>query len=138
MDYEAVAEYHRRNNENRRFVKETRPLEKADPTEAVARYRRAVATLSECQDFARAKGLEAYGFTLNQTDAIPIERLTMCLVRMRLINDASAELERFIEAFPYAKDMTLVTTARERVDRARRVKGQAAQESPGSTNGSDA
>jgi hypothetical protein len=121
MDYEAVAEYHRMNKTNRLFVEETRPLEKSDSLEAVARYQRAVEALTECRDFARAKGLEAYGFTLNQTDAIPIERLTICLVKMRLTEEASVELDRFVDAFPTAKDMTLVKTSRQRINRARGV-----------------
>jgi hypothetical protein len=123
MDYEAVAEYHRLNKANRLFVKETRPMEKSSPSEAIARYRHAVVALTECRDLARAKGLEAYGLTLNQTDATPIERLTTCLVKMRLIEDASTELEGFVQAFPNAKDMMLVKTARERIDRARGMKG---------------
>jgi hypothetical protein len=121
MNYEAVAEYHRLNHANREFVKATRTLEKTDVSEAVARYRRAVSTLSECQNVARAKGLETYGFRLNQTDAIPIERLTMCLIKMGLVEDAATEVAKFVEAFPYTIEMTLIKTARERIDRARRT-----------------
>lgn len=40
MDYDAAAEYHRLNKANRLFVNETRPMERSDPAEAVARYRR--------------------------------------------------------------------------------------------------
>jgi hypothetical protein len=119
MDYAAVAEYHRLNNANRVFVHETRPLEKSDPIEAVARYRRAVTVLKDCRDLGRARGLESYGFTPNQTDAVPIERLTMCLVKMRRIEEASAEFEDFLEAFPSAKNMKLVANVRERICRAR-------------------
>ena len=115
MDHEAVAEYNRMNEANRTFVEETRPLERSDSLEAVARYHRAVAALIECRDFARAKGLEAHGFTLNETDAAVIERLTTCLVKMRLVDEAAAELDRFVEAFPLAKEMTIVKTARNRI-----------------------
>ena len=118
MDYDASDEYHRLNNANRLFVNETRPVERSDPAEAVARYRRALATLSECRELARAKGLDVYGFALNQTDAIPIDRLTRCLVNAGRLEEAAKELDKFIEEFPQARDMTLLKGARERVNRA--------------------
>lgn len=68
---------------------------------------------------ARAKGLEVYGFALNQTDAIPIDRLTRCLVNAGRLEEAAKELDKFIEEFPQARDMTLLKVARERVDIAR-------------------
>ena len=120
MDYEATAEYHRLNNANRVFVKETRPMEESDPLEAVARYRRALVTLAECRELAQAKGLEVYGFRLNQTDATPIDRLTRCLVTMGQIEEAAKELDKFAEEFPHARDMTLLKAARERITRAAR------------------
>jgi hypothetical protein len=121
IDYEASAEYHRRNQANRQFVKETRSFEKSNPDEAVARYRRAVAVLSECRSFSREKGLEAHGYSLNQTDATPIERLVLCLVKMGKVEDAMKELDHFIESFPHAGDMTLVKASRDRINRARRA-----------------
>lgn len=120
MDSDAVAEYHRLNKVNRLFVNETRQVESSDPPEAVARYRRALATLSECRELARVKGLEVYGFVLNQTDAIPIDRLTRCLVEMGKLEEAAKELNKFIEEFPHARDMTLLKAARQRVNRAAR------------------
>jgi hypothetical protein len=116
MDYEAVAEYHRLNDANRLFVKETRSLERSNLADAITRYRRAVAVLGECRDFAQAKELVLYGFTMNQTDAIPIERLTRCLLKIGKVNEAAMELDRFIEAFPHAGDMTLLKSARARID----------------------
>jgi hypothetical protein len=121
MDYEAVAEYHRLNHANREFVRDTRPLEKTNPSEAIARYRQAISALRQCQDLARSKGLDTYGFNLNQTDAIPMERLTMCLIKMGFVEDAATEIGQFVEAFPYTAEMTLIKTARERIDRARRA-----------------
>jgi hypothetical protein len=119
MNYEAAGEYHRLNNANREFVKETRALERSDTPEAVTRYRRAIAALCQCRDFARAKGLEAYGFVLNQTDATPIDRLTRCLLKMSRTDEAGSELDRFVEAFPNAREMTLIKAAMDRVNRAR-------------------
>jgi hypothetical protein len=118
MDYDAAAEYHRLNNANRKFVKETRLVEQSDLDEAVRRYKRAIDALCRCCDLAKAKGLDVYGFTLNQTDAEPIDRLTLCLVRMRRPDEAAAELEKFLELFPHARDMKLVKAARTRVNRA--------------------
>jgi hypothetical protein len=73
-------------------------METSNLSEAVARYRQAINTLRECRDLGRAKGLDAYGFSLNQTDALPIERLAMCLVKMRRVDEAAAELDRFVES----------------------------------------
>jgi tetratricopeptide (TPR) repeat protein len=119
IDYDASDEYHRLNRANRSFVNETRPMERSDPAEAVARYQRALATLLECRELARAKRLEVYGFALNQTDAIPIDRLTRCLVNAGRLDEAAKELDKFIEEFPHARDMTLLKAARKRVDTAR-------------------
>ena len=119
IDYDASAEYHRLHRATRLLVNETRPLEASDPPEAVARYRRALTTLSECRELARVKGLDAHGYALNQTDAIPIDRLTRCLVAIGNVEEASKELDTFIEVFPHAAEMTLVKSARERVHRAR-------------------
>lgn len=118
IDYDAAAEYHRLNNANRLFVNETRSVERSDPAEAVARYRRALATLSECRELARVKRLDVYGFALNQTDAIPIDRLTRCLVKMGKLEEAAKELDKFVGEWPHAGDMSLLKGARERVNRA--------------------
>jgi hypothetical protein len=117
MDFEAAAEYHRRNDANRQFVKETRLLERSDLEAAVVRYRRAIDALCECRDMARTKGLERYGFTLNQTDAAPIDRLTLCLVKMGRANEAAAELDRFAALFPLTRGMALLERAKARVAR---------------------
>jgi hypothetical protein len=81
MDYEATAEYHRLNGANREFVKETRPLETSDPQQAVAHYREAIVALRRCRDLARERDLEKYGFLVNQTDALPLDRLVRCLLK---------------------------------------------------------
>jgi len=105
MDYEVIADYHRLNNANRVLVKDTRPLEKANLTEAASRYRSAVKALIDIQKLARAK--ELVRFEPNLTDAAPIERLTLCLIRMRQVDDAAAELGKFVDAFPHLNDSTL-------------------------------
>lgn len=120
IDYAAVSEYHRLNNANRELVKDTRGLEKSNPIEALARYRTAVTALVDIQKVMRANGLS--GFQPNQTDAIPLERLTLCLLRMGRIDDAIVELDNFVEAFPHLVETTLVKTCRQRIDRARGAK----------------
>lgn len=119
MDFDAAAEYHRLNKATRLFVQESRSLERSDVTEAIARYRRAVNMLCECRNLAQAKGLEAYGFTVNQTDAIPIDRLILCLIKIGKVDEATTELDRFIAEFPHASQMTLVKVTRERINRVR-------------------
>jgi len=64
------------------FVQETRVLESSDLHETVARHRRAILSLRQCRDLAKEKGLEKYGFLANQTDAIPLDRLVKCRLKM--------------------------------------------------------
>lgn len=120
MDYEATAEYHRLNRANREFVQETRPLESSDPQEAVARYRRAILALRQCRDLAKEKGLERYGFLANQTDALPLDRLVRCLLKMGDADAAATELADFVREFPHSAEMTLVKEATARLARARK------------------
>jgi hypothetical protein len=118
LDYEAIGEYHRLNNANREFVKDTRSTERSNPEEAVARYREALATLTRCRNLARDKGLS--GFEPNQTDSIPLERLVLCLMKSGKRDEAEAALKVFIEDFPHARDTRVVSEARKRIERARR------------------
>jgi hypothetical protein len=120
MDYEATAEYHRLNGANREFVKETRPLESSDPQQAVARYRQAILALRQCRDLAKEKGLERYGFLANQTDALPLDRLVRCLLKMGDADVAATELADFVREFPHSAEMTLVKDATARLARARK------------------
>ena len=53
-----------------------------------------------------------------ETDAIPVERLTRCLVKMGKSEEAAKILDAFVEEFPQASDMTLLKAARDRVNRA--------------------
>jgi hypothetical protein len=118
IDYDAAAEYQRLTKANRLFVNETRPIERSAPAEAVARYLQALANLVECRDLARVKELEVHGYTLNQTDALPLGRLTRCLVKMGRFEEATKELDKFSEDFPAARDIALVKSAREHLNRA--------------------
>lgn len=120
MDYEATSEYHRLNGANRQFVKETRPLENSDPQQAVTRYRQAILALRQCRDLAKEKGLEKYGFLANQTDALPLDRLVRCLLKMGNADVAATELAEFVREFPHSAEMTLVKEATARVARARK------------------
>jgi hypothetical protein len=117
MDSDAVAEYHRRNKANRVAVKETRALEASDAEEAVRRYRQALSELSTIRELAEQKGLTAYGFLLNQTDAIPIDRITICLLKLGRAAEASELLEKFLLEFPHSRDMKLTNSAKDRVER---------------------
>lgn len=119
MDYEATAEYHRLNRANREFVRETRPLETSDPQELVNRYRRAIVVLRQCRDLARDKDLERYGFLVNQTDALPLDRLVKCLLKMNKADAAATEIDAFVREFPHSAEMTIVKEARARLARAR-------------------
>ena len=118
MDYDAVSEYHRINGANRKLVASTKPLEKSDPERAIAQYRQALAALSECRKLSETRGLVAYGFKPNQTDATPVERITMCLIRLQRPVEAQQVVEAFLTKFPHARDTTLIAETRDRIQRA--------------------
>jgi len=120
MNYEGTDEYHRLNRENREFVKKTRPIETSDPEEAIARYRHAIDVLRKCRDLGREKDLERYGFQANQTDALPLDRLVKCLLKLGKPDVAATELEGFVREFPHSAEMTLVKEAQARLARARK------------------
>ena len=137
-DVATAAHYRRMLNDNRNFVMETRPFEKSDLAEAVARYHRAIGTLIEARDLVAAKGLGAHGYAFNQTDAAPIDRLTLCLIKIGKAEEAAEALDKFVEDFPHTREMTLITMARERVERARlgrpRARRKPSDEGPSPTS----
>jgi hypothetical protein len=85
----------------------------------VARYRQAILALRQCRDLAKEKGLEKYGFLANQTDALPLDRLVRCLLKMGDAEAAGTELDDFVREFPHSAEMTLVKEATARIGRAR-------------------
>ena len=118
MDYDAAAEYHRVNNATRQLVKKTRALEGTDLPTAVAQYRRALALIGECHTLATTRGLIAHGFLPNQTDAVALERLVLCLIKLARVHDAAREVDTFCETFPHAREMKLLATIRTRIEKA--------------------
>jgi hypothetical protein len=116
-DYEALSQYHKVKEDTRQLVKDTRPLERSAPAEAVARYRRAIECLGELEHLARTARL-GDDFVFAQTDALPLERIVMCLVKFGETTAATDEIARFVQRFPHTREMTLVRAATERVERA--------------------
>jgi hypothetical protein len=43
----------------------------------------------------------------------------MCLIRLQRLEEAQQVIADFIDEFPHSQDMTLITDARERIERAR-------------------
>lgn len=114
--YRALSQYHKLKEDTRRFVKDTRWLERSNPGEAIARYRRAIDILGELAQLARAARL-GDDFVFAQTDALPLERIVMCLVKGGDATAAADQIAQFVQRFPHARDMTLVSAATERVNR---------------------
>lgn len=119
MDYETIAEYHRLNNANREFVRDTRNTERSNLVEPVSRSRQALATLTRCRELVREKGVT--GFEPNQTDSIPIERVVLCLIKLGKRDEAASALDAFVEEFPHTRELRIVGEARKRIERADRL-----------------
>ena len=118
MDYDAVAEYHRINHESRDLVRQARPLERTDVDAAAAQYRQALALIQECHAVAASRGLLAHGFLPNQTDTVALERLVLCLIKLKRIEDARREIDAYCEKFPHARQMRLLANIRKRIETA--------------------
>ena len=56
----------------------------------------------------------------NQTDALPLDKLVRCLLKMGNADAAATELADFVREFPHSAEMTLVKEATARIARARK------------------
>jgi hypothetical protein len=103
IDYEVIALYHKLREENRRFVDETRLLEKIDPEKAIIRYREALVRMREYQAMTLMHGsllAELRAEEPKLGDWNIIDRLTLCLKRSKRFREAIDEIERYFADFP--------------------------------------
>jgi hypothetical protein len=120
LNYKASETYHKLIRESRELVKRTRATESSDPERAAQDYKRAVTLLYEANRVALDQGLRAVheGYAPNQTDAEALNRLVKCLLTLRRVQDANAELDAYCDQLPHAREMTLVTKVRARIETA--------------------
>jgi hypothetical protein len=120
FDYEAIEKYHQLRNANRTFVAETKPLEKTDPEQAVERYRLALGRMLKYESLTLERGLVAdLDVGPNWGDPGILDRLTLCLQRLGLFDEAVAEAEAYFAKFPTVLNLGAGQRIKARVDRIR-------------------
>jgi hypothetical protein len=120
FDYKAIEEYHRRRDLNRAFVAETRSMERSMPEQAIARYRKALAEMCEYESITRERGLVAsLGGGPDWGDPSILDRLTLCLVRSGLGDEAVREADAYFVRFPSALKLAIGRTIKRRIEKHR-------------------
>jgi hypothetical protein len=120
FDYQALERYHRLRDENRRFVAETRPLEKTDLAQAVIRYRAALTAMRKYEAITTERGIVAeMGVGPDWGDPNIIDRLTLCLIKLKRPEEAIAEAERYFADFPSALNLSVGKSITDRIEKLR-------------------
>jgi hypothetical protein len=120
FDYEAIALYHKLRDANRKFVTETRPLERSDPEAAVVRYREALLAMREYESITLERGLVAE-LNVGPTWGDPgvLDRLTLCLIRLGRPQEAVLEADAYFARFPSALTLNVGRRVNARVSKYR-------------------
>lgn len=120
FDYAAIEWYHKLRDENRRFVAETRSLEKTAPVKAVVRYRKALEAMREYEAITTERGLVAeMGIGPDWGDPNILDRLTLCLMKTDQLEDAVTEAEKYFADFPSALNLAVGKRIKARVEKLR-------------------
>ncbi len=120
FDYQALERYNKLRDENRRFVAETRPLEKTDPAQAVIRYRMALTAMRKYEAITTERGLVAeMGVEPDWGDPNILDRLTLCLIKMKRPEEAIAEADSYFADFPSALNLFVGKNIKARIEKLR-------------------
>lgn len=124
-DYDAIREYHRLRDANRRLIAEARGLEKSDPELAIAKLREAIEAIDayasmnlesgivgqlldeEIQEKGRSGELEA------------LDRLTLCLSKLNRGPEARTVAEHYFATYRRDAELKSAESIRKRVAKAR-------------------
>jgi hypothetical protein len=121
FDYQALDRFHEMRDANRQFVAETWPLEKTDPIQAIARYRKALVTMREYEAITKERGLVAeMGIGPDWGDPNILDRLTLCLIKVGQIQEAVNESEKYFSDFPSALNLAVGKRVRARIEKVRK------------------
>jgi hypothetical protein len=122
FDYAALDLFHKLRDANRRFVAETRAIESTDPLLAVARYREALQSMRVYESLTLERGIVAeMGVGPNWGDPTILDRLTLCLIKLRRFSEAVLEADTYFKAFPSALQMSVGKRISARTDKIRRT-----------------
>lgn len=118
FDYQALDRFHKLRDANRKFVAETRPLEKTDPVQAIARYRKALVIMREYEAITKERGLVAeMGVGPDWGDPNILDRLTICLIKVGRIQEAVDESEEYFYDFPSALNLVIGKRVKARIEK---------------------
>lgn len=108
FDFSALEKYHQLRDANRKYISETKCLEKTDTDESVKRYRAALNAMREYESMTLERGLVAeMGVGPDWGDPNILNRLTICLVALGRVKEAIDEAERYFSEFPSALNLTM-------------------------------
>jgi hypothetical protein len=120
FDYQALEEYHRLRDANRRFVEETKAIEAIDLSVAVERYFIALQRMREYESITLERGIVAeLGGGSDWGDPNILDRLTLCLQKQSRYAEMIEEAERYFSEFPSAKEMSIGKRIVKRVEKVR-------------------
>lgn len=120
FDYNAIEKFQKLRNKNRKFVEETREFEKSDLSKAIDRYRKALEAMCEYESIVLESGL------IGSLDCGPdwgdpniLDRLTICLIKNGMAQEAVDEADRYFSQFPSALTLSIGKKIKARIDKQR-------------------
>lgn len=120
FDYAALELFHKLRDANRRFVVETRAIESTDLSLAVTRYRKAIQSMRVYESLTLERGMVAdMDIGPNWGDPNILDRLTLCLVKLRRLTDAVAEADAYFKDYPSALLLSVGKRIAARIDKIR-------------------
>lgn len=120
FDYAALKKFHEMRDANRKFVAETKPLEKTNLSEAIERYETALDVMREYECMTLERGLIAeLNVGPNWGDPNILDRLTLCLIKEKRYADAITAAERYFAEFPTAATMSAGKKILSRIEKIR-------------------
>jgi hypothetical protein len=120
-DFAACDRYWAAKKANQKFVADTKAFETSDPSQAVERYRQAMAAMYDYSAIVLERGLvaelKAEIFRSGGDDNI-LDRLTLCLFRLERYEELNAALADYLERFPSEYQSEKMKAVLKRRDRA--------------------
>jgi len=124
FNYENIDLYNKKRHENLSFVKETKKLEKENPSEAIKRYKKALSVMREYEGLILEKGIvaEMMNDEWNTGDWEILDRLTICLIKTGEYNEAIQETEKYFQEFPGIKNLKTAQRITKRIEKIKNQK----------------
>lgn len=123
-DFEALDRFHKLRKSNCELIASARPYEKVDPERAVSIYREAIENIADYAMITYEGGLigqllEEKRSELGYSGELEaLDRLTLCLTRLRKSSAALSAAEEYFEKFRADKSLKLAETIMRRVTKA--------------------